>query len=252
MNKNYSFDIGITTFSLRLDMLKNLIKDIRSFTDNNILLCVNGEKYGNFDDMYRNSILDLSKTYKNIFPIFFIDLRGLAKMWNTIIVHALKDNILLLNDDIIIQSSNIFEVVEQHISDKEYNGLSIINETFSFFVVNKYFIHDLGYFDERLLGFGEEDGDIKYRIKQKYNKNIGKINCSGINNIISDIRHPGVKNGIGKYSLFNRTYIFNEKYNCNGNIYYFPDNIECEKKIEDYNCYPYENFYLTNKHKLFE
>jgi hypothetical protein len=69
-------------------------------------------------------------------------------------------------------------------------------------------------------------------------------------NIISNIRHEHIKSGAGKYSFFNRNYIFNQKYKCNGDIYYFPEEIECEQLLEDIQLYPYERFFMENKENL--
>ena len=171
-------------------------------------------------------------------------------MWNTLLIHSTKEDLLILNDDINVSSNNMFEVVSNHIKSPEYFGLSIINNTFSFFVANKKFMHDLGYFDERLLGFGEEDGDIMYRLNKQTGKRIFRLNAGGLENIVSDIRHEQIKSGVGKYSFFNRDYIFNQKYKCDGNIYYFPEGIECEQILSDTQQYPHETFFRENKEKL--
>lgn len=249
-----NFDIGITTFSLRYDFAERLINKIRELNiDNNIYLCINGEKDSEFNDEYRKKILSLCSSHSNVYPIFFVEMRGLSKMWNTLIIHSTKDNILILNDDIELVSENMFDVVSSHIESDEYYGLSKINNTFSFFVINKNIIDELGYFDERLLGFGEEDGDITYRLIEKYNKNVYNLNVQGVYNIVSDIRHTHVKPGIGKYSLFNRKFIFEEKYNCNSpksdisGMFGMP----CDKVLDDKNLYPYEKFFRDNKDKLY-
>lgn len=247
-----NFDIGITTFSSRYNFIESLVKSIRTLgVDNNIFICINGEKDSNFSEEYRQKILSLCLNYKNVFPIFFVETRGLSKMWNTLLIHSTKENLLILNDDINVTSDNIFEVVSNHIESIEYLGLSIINNTFSFFVANKKFVDELGYFDERLLGFGEEDGDITYRLNKQKGKKVFRLYVSGVENIVSDIRHEHIKSGVGKYSFFNRDYIFNQKYKCNnGDIYFFPDGIECEQLLDDIQLYPYEKFFRENKHKL--
>lgn len=246
-----NFDIGITTFSLRFHFVESLVNKIRSLgIKNNIFLCINGEKDSNFNDEYRKKVLNLCLNYENVYPIFFVETRGLSKMWNTLIIHSTKNDLLLFNDDVSISTDDIFRTVSIHIESDEYKGLSIINNTFSYFVVNKEFIDDLGYFDERLLGFGEEDGDIMFRLKSKYNSSIVRIGVSGLENIVSDIRHEHVKPGIGKYSFFNRDFIFNKKYKCDGDIYYFPEGIKCEQMMEDVKLYPYEKFFRENKNNL--
>lgn len=249
-----NFDIGITTFSLRYDFVETLVNKIRELNvPNNIYLCINGEKDSNFDEEYRKKILNLCMSNHNVFPIFFVETRGLSKMWNTLIVHSTKDDILILNDDITLVGDNMFTVVSDHIESEEYYGLSKINDTFSFFVINRKLIDELGYFDERLLGFGEEDGDITYRLIAKKNKEVYRLHAQGIYNIVSDIRHTDVKPGIGKYSLFNREFIFNKKYNCNGAIsgisgmFGYP----CDPVMEDVKLYPYEKFFMEYKKELY-
>lgn len=251
MKKN--FDIGITTFSKRIDFVEDTVKKIRELgVDNNIFLCVNGEKNGKFDEVYRKKILNLCLIYENIYPIFFVEIRGLSKMWNTIIIHSVEENILILNDDISIQSRNIFEVVSSHIESNDYYGLSKINDTFSYFIINKSLIDDLGYFDERLLGFGEEDGDITYRLISKKGKDVYRLHCQGVNNIVSDVRHDDVKSGIGKYSWFNRDFTFNKKYDCNNAKSNISGmfGVSCDQVLMDDNQYPYEKFFRENKNNL--
>ena len=248
-----NFDIGITTFSLRYNFVEKLINKIKELNIlNNVFLCINGEKDSNFNEEYRKKILMLCASQPNVFPIFFVEMRGLSKMWNTLLIHSTKDDILILNDDIELINGNIFEVVSNHIESKEYYGISKINDTFSFFVVNKGLMDELGYFDERLLGFGEEDGDITYRMIEKKNKDVYRLYVQGVYNIVSNIRHEHVKPGIGKYSFFNRNFIFNSKYNCNNSksnvsgMFGMP----CDKILPDNNLYPYENFFKENKNNL--
>lgn len=246
-----NFDIGITTFSLRFDFVKNLVKSIRELgVTNNILLCINGEENSNFDETYRKNILNLCVEYPNVYPIFFVETRGLSKMWNTLVIHSTKENILLLNDDINVFSDNLFHVVSEHIESPDYFGLSTINNTFSFFVVNKNFLDELHYFDERLLGFGEEDGDIMFRVREHTGNEVYRLYASGLENIVSDIRHTHIKNGVGKYSFFNRDYMFTKKYKCDGDIYFFPEGIECERIIDNPQQYPFEKFFKENRNNL--
>lgn len=248
-----NFDIAITTFSLRFDFLNDLVSKIRNMgITNNILICVNGEKNGNFDESYRKNILSLCLSHNNVYPIFFIEVRGLSKMWNTCIVHSPNEDVLILNDDIILNTDDIFKTVLNHINSSDYGGLTKINNTFSYFVTNKKVINNLGYFDERLLGFGEEDGDITFRFHESYNKEIQNIWTNGVQNIVSDIRHEFITPGVGKYSLFNRKFMFEEKYLRHDSELEFRGMFDypCFKNLEDINLYPYEKFFLENKNLL--
>ena len=247
------YTIAITTFSKRYDFLKETLKKIRDFNvESDVIICINGEKDGDFNQEYRIKVLNLCCLYNNVFPIFFIELRGLAKMWNTSIIHSSTDNILMLNDDIEIQNDEIFSFTNSHIQKygKEYKGLTKFNNSFSHFLVNKNLIDEVGYFDERLLGFGEEDGDITYRVLS-IGKDVLNVSVSGLNNIVSNIRHESVTSGIGKYSAFNSTFIKSQKYKPSSDGI---DGIFGEKRkkvLEDKNLYPYEHFFRENKMKLF-
>jgi len=248
-----NFDIGITTFSLRYDFVEKLVNKIRDLgVKNNIYICVNGEKDSNFNDDYRKKILTLCLSHSNVFPIFFVETRGLSKMWNTLITHSTKDDILILNDDIELVNENMFDVVSDHVESTEYYGLSKINGTFSFFVINKNLIDELGYFDERLLGFGEEDGDITYRMINKKGRDVYQLYVQGVYNIVSDVRHEHIKPGVGKYSWFNRDFVFSKKYNCQNATSGISGmfGMVCDPKLPDENLYPYEKFFKENKGKL--
>jgi len=244
------FTIGITTFSKRLNFATNLIKQIRQHVTNNIVLVINGEKDGNFNEEYRQNILNVCLQHINVFPVFYIETRGLSKMWNTAVVTSSTDNILILNDDIEIQTRDIFDSVTNIIRSADYTGIMRMNGSFSHFVVNKSIIHKLGYFDERLLGFGEEDGDIVYRMLQ-INSDVGNVNVNGVVNIVSNVRHDFIKPGIGKYSNFNRQFIYEEKYKPNNNSpYKGMFDTPMDLLIENTNLYPYEKFFKDNKNNL--
>jgi hypothetical protein len=242
---NYS--ISITTFSLRFEMVEKLVNQIRSFTNVPINICINGEYKKDFIEDYRRKMLKLCLEHDYILPIFFSEMRGLSKMWNTLISLSNFDNILVLNDDIEILSNDIF----QKISDLNSSNLGItkINNSFSHFLVNKEIIDKIGWFDERLIGFGEEDGDITFRIIEM-GYNIDNLNVPGLLNIVSDIRH-NIKSGIGKYSLFNREFTFDKKYQRVESDVVIGMFGEPHKKIlSDFNALPYEKFYWENKDKL--
>lgn len=251
------YTIAITTFSLRYNFLENLVRQIRHFTNRRILIAINGEKDGNFNEDYRKKVLSLCYTFPNIFPIFFTEIRGLSKMWNTLLIHSDNNHVMMLNDDIFIQN-NIFEEVQAYINSENFNGLSLLNSSFSHFIVDKVLIDKLGYFDERLLGFGEEDGDIVYRIFKEFNRTeIPILWVQGLINIISDVRQNEVKKGSinnreHKYSDFNRKFILEQKYKSNNNSPYkgFFDEPMDEVLPNEQN-YCYEKFYWENKNKIF-
>jgi glycosyltransferase involved in cell wall biosynthesis len=244
------YTIAITTFSKRYHFLEETLKKVREFdTKSDVIICINGEKDANFDQEYRKKVLNLCSLYDNIFPVFFPEIRGLSKMWNTCIIHSPTEDVLILNDDIRIHSEAIFNFTSSLINSKEYKGICKMKSTFSFFVVNKNLMNEVGYFDERLLGFGEEDGDITHRLLSM-DIAIQDSWVDGLDNIVSDIRHDEIMHNQCKYSKFNPSFMFNQKYKKSEKgikgMFSFP----CEKVLEDQNPYPYESFFMENKKKI--
>lgn len=252
IDKNYS--IGITTFSNRLDHVTTLVNQIRTYTDKDILISVNGNYNQDFDNDYRDSILKLCLKHKNIYPVFFPEQRGLSKLWNTLIIHSKTDWVLILNDDLEITSQAFFIALEQNL-ENQIDDICRINGTFSHFAIHKNTIIDLGWFDERLLGFGEEDGDIIYRYIEKYNKNVTEWGIGNITSINSEIRDENIRPGVAKYSAFNREFMFGSDASK-----YIPSNTDKgiegmfgSKYVQNNSNelqYPYESFFKLNKNKL--
>lgn len=242
--------ITITTFSKRYEYVEKLIKQIRNFTDLDIILSINGDYKEKFNEEYRIKILNLSSQYPNIYPIFFPEQRGLSKIWNTSIIHSSTDWCLLLNDDIEIHSNDVFEFGKNLESEPQ---IIRVNGSFSHFFVHKDIINDLGYFDERLLGFGEEDGDIFFRHIEKYGTWVRDVYLHGLNNLVIDVRDENIKSGNGKYSAFNRDFCFmveNPKYVADDNGIQACFGYKMRKNLPDLQLYPYEKFFKENKEKL--
>ena len=140
--------------------------------------------------------------------------------------------------------------MSSHIKTPDYKGLTKINNSFSHFIANKVIIDKVGYFDERLLGFGEEDGDISYRFI-KDGIPINNIYVNGVVNIVSNIRHEHITAGIGKYSNFNRQFIYGQKYSPNmRSPYKGMFDTPMNQLLEDVNQYPHEEFFRKNKNNL--
>lgn len=243
------YTIAITTFSKRYNLLKSTLEKVREFnTESDIIICINGEKDADFNQEYRKKVLNLCSLHNNVFPIFFCETRGLSKMWNTCIIHSPTEDLLILSDDIRIHSKAIFNFTSSLINSNNYKGICKINNTFSFFIVNKNLMNQVGYFDERLLGFGQEDKDITYRLLCM-DIPVQDSKVDDLDDIDSDIRHNEIINNQSKYSKFNESFILNKKYKkvAKGikGILPFP----CKKVLEDQNSYPHESFFMENKSK---
>ena len=248
--------IGITTFEHRFDQyFVPLLSKIREYdNDTEIIVAVNGEHNRDFEEDYRRRILEFLSTQRNVYPVFFPKFRGLSKLWNTIIIHATYDYILMLNDDIMITKRNVVEKIQKHL--QRSGGKSfVINKSWSHFVVSREEIDDMGYFDERLLGIGEEDGDMTWRYIQKYGRPISNFSINGLENYADETVHSykpiNIKGHSGtKYSLFNSKFMFEQKYKSDPDgikgMFEHPVNINDEGSDQ----YPNEPFYRKHKGEL--
>ena len=75
-------------------------------------------------------------------------------------------------------------------------------------MINRTELIEVGFFDERLLGLGEEeDGDFCWRYHERYDYEIRSITIPGIANVQSDLADPGYAKGIRIAGIFNRQFI---------------------------------------------
>jgi len=209
--------IGITTFENRFEKyFVPLLSKIREFdSETEIIVAINGENDQPFNQDYRKEILLYLSSINNVFPIMFPQFRGVSKLWNSIIIHATHDHILMLNDDIMITSKNFMQEIETLILQNDRSSFTI-NDSWSHFVISREEIDHIGYFDERLLGIGEEDGDFAWRYFHEYRRLLANFKVRCFKNYAEDTvytyKPTNIKCHSGtKYSLFNKNFI-NEKY----------------------------------------
>lgn len=248
--------IGITTFANRFETyFKPLLKKIRDYdADTEIIVAINGEHNVEFDEHYRSRILQFLAEQKNVYPVMFPRFRGLSKLWNTIIIHATHDAILMLNDDIMITNGNFIEIVKKNLSRNGGKSF-VINESWSHYVVNRKEIDKLGYFDERLLGIGEEDGDLTWRYIHEFGHPIPSYSMKCFENFAEETvrtyQPTNIKCHSGtKYSKFNREFIKGRKYRedpaGHKGMFEMPVSMADPEPVQ----YPTERFYRENKDKL--
>lgn len=250
-----SYSIGISTFSKRIDMLKELLVSIRLHRPTvPILIAINGTHKQKFDEDYRRNVLQIITEYQFVYPIFFPQMRGYAKLVNTLVVHSPEEKLVLLQDDTTITSHRFFDELE--ILLPKIDRMCRFNGSFSQGCYTKRGMIELGWFDERLLGFGEEDGDIIYRYIDKYGEEFPNYNLPDFINIVSDIRDENIIPGAWKYTLFNRQFIGFWTPGSGKYVHREDSRIEgmfgmpMTKVLDDVEQYPYEQFYLDNRDTL--
>jgi hypothetical protein len=246
-----NISIGIVTFRQRAHLIKDLIKQIRSHVPEevDILLAVNGNNEENMPNDYREDMLKLSLEYKNVFPIVCPEFKSLCKLWNTLVIFSKTDYNFIICDDVVYENSSILDQVTDFI-DKSKSGFFTINNQFSHFVLTKTMLHNLGYFDERLSGFGEEDGDIIHRYIEAFGQRMPDIQIKGLYNKGSyELRNEKIETHIDNKPRFNREFVM-KKYTHDPNGIYGMSPIPVRKVIEDYQQYPHEMFVINNKHNI--
>ncbi|MFZ2738211.1 MAG: hypothetical protein WBI20_00865 [Burkholderiaceae bacterium] len=247
---NYS--IVITTFDKRYEkFLIPLIKSIKHERPSvEIIITANGSCRALFNENYRQNLLTFLASQNNCFPLIFPNFQSLAKMWNRGVLTASHEHILVLNDDLNIPAGmGFFDQLEQVLMDNHRTFK--INGSFSHYVVTKQELIEVGFFDERLLGLGEEDGDFFWRYHEKYGREIPSVELPSIDNINSDIADDGYTKGIRTAAKFNRDYIKNVKYKevlLGGYRGMFDKRVK--KQVPDAPQYPYETFYRQNKDQV--
>lgn len=249
---NYS--IVITTFDKRFqEFLIPLITNIKQERPAvEIIVTANGSCKASFNEDYRRQLLSFLAQQPNCFPIVFPNFQSLAKMWNRGILTATHEQVLVLNDDLNIPSGvkgGFFDKLESLLHS--HPGTFKINGSFSHYVISKKELIEVGFFDERLLGLGEEDGDFYWRYHEKYSREIPSIDLPSIDNINSDVADEGYTKGIRTAAKFNREFIKKTKYKktiWGGYRGMFDDRVT--KSIPDEKQYPYEDFYRENFNNL--
>lgn len=243
--------IGIVTFKQRKEMIKDLLQKVRSSVPDyaDIILAINGNNDEEMTEEYRQEMLDLIKQYKNVYPIFCPEFKSLAKLWNTIVIFSKTEYNLILCDDVAFENKNAYKLIQDYIENSKEEFFKINNE-FSHFVCTKSIMHKLGYFDERLCGFGEEDGDIIHRFIKMFKRNMVSINIPNVyNKAAYHLKNDKIETFQQNKPRFNREFVkLVYKDHPNGICGMNPTPVI--KTIEDYQQYPYEEFVWKNKHNI--
>lgn len=245
--------ICLVTFRQRRELVKSLIAKIREYSPNeiDIILAVNGNIDEQMPDDYRLEMLDLSKQYKNIYPIICPDFMSLSKLWNTLIIFSKTEYNFVMTDDLYLNNPNVFESIVNSIKYSE-EGFFTINNGFSHFVTSKTFMHEIGYFDERLLAYGEEDGDLVHRYIKMYKRSVPNLSIPELRNLAAyNLRMNDTEYHIDNKPTVNRE-IAKLKYkdDPNGIKGMNPTPISQTGILEDYQQYPYESFVRKNRFNI--
>ncbi len=252
------FSIGITTFKRRIKSLEKMVDFFKACDPEIIInIAVNGEIMDEFDDQYRKDVLALCLRHKKVYPFFYQEFRSLAKLWNNLIISSKTEFNLILNDDLVFDyKQNFVQIVNSIITNNPTINCFTINGSWSHYVMSKKTLDEMNYFDERLLLIGEEDGDFVWRYIDKYGNYPASVNLPIVANLhqtgTEDVTQVAKDTEIGRSNKprFNQEFISN-KYKLDptskiGGMF----GAGYSKIMEDERQYPYESFYMKNKHNL--
>jgi hypothetical protein len=210
MLKTNNYSIGVVTYINRYHTYfkQNVLNLLKYFPDKQIIIVINGhpDKLNNI--AYLKEITQWLSSL-NVQYVTFEDHQSLAKCWNWILLMSSAQNNLFLNDDILIKK-NFRPDFENHLSKKQ--DFFTINNSFSHFFLSKTTIKEVGWFDERFLGIGQEDGDYLIRMAQK-NKPLNNLKCTDIINYVAPGTNPSfqeISPSAGKYSSVNKEFMNNK------------------------------------------
>jgi len=248
-----NISIVLVTFKEREHLVKELLERVRAYVPGNvdIILAINGNFEENMPDSYRVEMLKVARSYKNLYPIFCADFMGLSKLWNTLVIFSKTEYNLVLTDDLAIDNPNFLEEIVNYIQTSGEQFFTI-NNGFSHFVVTKTILHQLGYFDERLLAYGEEDGDMVHRYVKMFKRELPSFFVQGVyNKAAYSLRMENTEYHIDNKPTVNRE-VANIKYkeDPNGIRGMNPVPIAQTGILEDYQQYPHEMFVKNNKHNI--
>jgi hypothetical protein len=249
MNKNFS--ICITTFEQREELCYSLIRSIKEIQpDINIVVAINANNDSNINEQYRERFLNFCGQTSNCYPIFCPEFKSLSKLWNTLVIFSSTDYNVILNDDVVIMEKDSLQRIERAINETDHE-IFTINGGWSHFVITKQALDRVGYFDERLIAFGEEDGDLVYRYEERYNMHIPTLAVGGIRNICAYEKSSiNLETHVDNKPRINREIVM-LKYTEDANSKICGmHSAPIRKRLSDNIQYPYEMFFRENRHNI--
>ena len=251
-----NISICIVTFKERLEDIKRLlgqIQDDSKIEGVDILLAVNGNNEEDMPDSYRQEILKLASETPNCYPMICTQYKSLPKLWNTLAIFSKTKYNFIICDDVEYTSPTILTEIATY-AESTREEFFTVNGGFSHFVLTKDKLHQLGYFDERLIAHGEEDGDIVHRHIKSFGRPIPSVSINGIFNKASyepEFNNKKVDCHVDNKPTFNREFVkLIYKEDDQGITGMNPTPLSIRSGMELLQQYPYEMFVIKNKHNI--
>lgn len=264
-----SYSITIQTYVYRFEpYFKPLLAEVhRQRPDVEKVVFVNGQHKEKFHEDYRKSMMQYASEFQNTFLLMSPIVRGCAFMWNNCINYSSGEYVLVISDDVIIYDG-FFDEFEQMLAYNHQHGDESfrINYHWGHFCIYRKDVMDsengVGYFEERLIGFGEEDGDWMWRYQNRHNRHMRNYTTNKLPFHTDNTCLPGkntrpLKLGDtdSKYSAFNREFMESKMEHdptgtndgCGISRGFA---LKLKPGMETPNYYPGEKWYRENIHRL--
>lgn len=261
-----SYSVTIQTYVYRFEpYFKPLLARVHKQRPNvEKVVFVNGQHKEKFDETYRRDMLQYASYFSNTFLLMSPIVRGCAFMWNNCINYTSSDYVLVISDDVIINDGFFDEFEMMLAKNHELGDESFrINYHWGHFCIYRQDVLDMqnrvGYFDERLIGFGEEDGDWMWRYQERYNRHMRNYLTDKIPYNCDENCLPGKNtrtHSNSKYSAFNREFMESKmEHDPNGTNNGCGIHRDYTPRVKDGmilipDLYPAERWYRENIHKL--
>lgn len=209
-----SYTVGFMTYVHRyeshfLPLFENLSKQRPEIEK---VVFFNGQHKEKFDVEFRKKCLEEMSKYDNTFVHVSPMFRSFSHMVNTNVNMSSNENILILSDDISVSDQFLSEY-ENILEGTDTSFL--LNLSYAHFSLTRTDIKNVGYFDERLLGMGEEDGEWDFRFCETYSvpnqTHLGvpsfQTNHIHHNNEYGYDTNKNIRNHNGKHSTYNQNFL---------------------------------------------
>jgi hypothetical protein len=210
------YSICVVTYINRFEKyFKPLVKSLeRIFPEYKKIYILNGYYDQIKQQEYLRNATEFLQQNSSAKIIAYNEHQALAKCWNQAVLNSPTEKVLVLNDDLFINS--IFKL-SVNLQITAFDS-AIINNSWSHFFISKQTIKRVGWFDERFAGMGFEDGDYALRLAQAQGrkvmpkKHLHNIYCLGVKNVVAQDEDPGWKMqssfAANKYSQINQEFFY--------------------------------------------
>lgn|GEM_PF-1786561 len=154
--------LGVVTYLGRFEgFFQPLIRRLHFlFPDYEMNIFINGRHNLCKQLQYLKKVTAFLQQYDNVRYMTHISHQPLALGWNRLILMSTRERILLLNDDVFPEMEFRYHLERL----KNLPDICSLNGSFSHFLITKKIVRQVGWFDERFLGMGQEDGDYICRM----------------------------------------------------------------------------------------